>query len=105
MPKYLLKVSYVGEGVEGLLADGGTKRRQLAERIAESAGGRVESFYFAFGETDVYIVAEFPDAASATAAVLTVNASGREKITTTVLLSPEEVDEAVRKQAALRAAG
>lgn len=105
MSKYLVKVNYVGEGLNGLLAEGGTRRRQEAERIAESLGGRVDSFHFAFGDTDAYIIGDFPDAASAAAVVLTVNASGRVKATTTVLMTPEEVDQVVEKQGSYRPPG
>lgn len=100
MPRYMLKVNYVGEGVKGLLADGGTKRRQEVERIAKALEGRVEAFYYAFGDTDAYIIGEFPDAASVAAASLTASASGRVKTTVTVLMTPEEVDRATKKRPA-----
>ena len=29
MPKYLIRASYTQEGVQGLLKEGGTKRRQV----------------------------------------------------------------------------
>jgi len=105
VPKFLVKVNYVGEGVKGLLAEGGTKRRQETETIAESLGGRLESYYFAFGDTDCYIIGDFPDAASAAAAALTASASGRVTTNSTLLMTPEEVDEAAKKQAAYRPPG
>jgi len=105
MPKYLLKVNYVGEGVAGLLAEGGTSRRRQAEELAASTGGRIESLYSAFGDTDLYVVAEFPDAASVTAVSLALNASGRMKATVTPLLTPGDVDAATKKQPRYRAPG
>jgi uncharacterized protein with GYD domain len=105
VPKFLVKVNYVGEGVKGLLAEGGTKRRQETERIAESLGGRLEAYYFAFGDTDCYIIGDFPDAASAAAAALTASASGRVTTTSTLLMTPGEVDEVVKKQVAYRPPG
>lgn len=97
MPKYLITASYTTEGVKGLAKDGGTKRRQAAEAAIKSAGGRLEAFYFAFGEHDAYVVIDAPDNASVAAASLAVNASGAVQAKTIVLLTPEEVDQAARK--------
>lgn len=105
MPKYLLKVNYVGDGVKGLLAEGGTKRREEGKQIIESLGGRMEAFYYAFGDADLYAIGELPDAASAAALALTLNASGRIRATTTVLMTPEEVDAASKKTTSYRAPG
>ncbi len=105
MPKYLLKVNYIGEGVKGFMSEGGTKRRQEAEAVARSAGGRLEAYYFAFGDVDCYAIGDMPDAATAAAMVLKLNASGRVKVTTTVLMTPEEVDEATKKSIDYRPPG
>jgi uncharacterized protein with GYD domain len=99
MPKYLLKVSYTAEGAKGLLKDGGSKRRAAAQRLVESLGGRLESLYFAFGECDVFAIADLPDAASAAAASISLSASGSVTTEAVVLLTPEEVDAAVKKSA------
>jgi len=97
MTKYLIQANYVGEGVKGLLKEGGTSRRAAVEKGVQSLGGTLESFYYAFGETDAYLIIEVPDNASMAAIALTVNASGTATVKTTVLLTPEEVDEAVKK--------
>jgi len=97
MPKYLFQVNYVGEGVKGLLKDGGSKRRTVVEKFFKSQGGAIEAFYYAFGETDLYIIADFPDHATVASAALTVIASGTVTVKTTVLLTPEEVDRAAKK--------
>ena len=102
MPKYLVEASYTVEGVRGIQSAGGSSRRDAIAALAESAGGQLESFYFAFGERDVYTVVELPDNESATAVALTVNASGAVKVRTTVLVTPEEV---ARKSARIPAAG
>ena len=64
MPKYLLHANYVGDGIKGLLKEGGTSRKAAAEQAIKSLGGKVEAFYYAFGDTDVYVIAELPDNAS-----------------------------------------
>lgn len=97
MSKYLVQVNYVGEGVKGLLKDGGSKRREVVEKLAKSMGGSIDSFYYAFGDTDLYIIGDFPDHAAVTALVLTVTATGTVACKTTVLLTPEEIDEAAKK--------
>lgn len=97
MPKYLLEVSYTADGARGLLKDGGSKRRAVAEKAIKDAGGTVEAFYFAFGGTDVYVIADMPDAVTAAALSLALAASGAVTSRTTVLLSPADIDAAVKK--------
>jgi len=105
MAKYLVVASYTAEGAKGVLKDGGSKRRQAAEAALKSVGGKVDSFYFAFGENDVYAVVDAPDNVSVAAASLTIGASGAVRTKTVVLLTPEEVDQAVKKAPAYQAPG
>ena len=105
MPKYLIEASYTVEGVKGIQSAGGSIRRDAIAALAESVGGQLESFYFAFGERDVYTVVDLPDNESATAVALTVNASGAVNIRTTVLVTPEEVDAAAKRSVEYRAPG
>ena len=105
MPKYLAQVNYVGEGIKGLLKDGGSKRRAVLEKLFTSMGGTVEAFYYAFGDTDLYIICDAPDHATVTAIVLTVTATGAATVKTTVLLTPEEIDEAAKKTPSYRPPG
>lgn len=105
MGKYLLKVNYTVEGARGLLKDGGTARRSAAQKAAESLGGRLESMYFAFGDTDAIVIADMPDNASVAAISLALAASGGATSTTTVLMTPEEMDQATRKSPAYRPPG
>jgi uncharacterized protein with GYD domain len=97
MPKYLLKVSYTADGAKGLIKDGGSKRRAAAQSLVQSVGGRMEAFYYAFGSSDVYAIVDVPDATSAAAASITLSASGSVTSELIVLLTPEEVDAAVKK--------
>jgi uncharacterized protein with GYD domain len=105
MQKYLIEVNYVGEGISGLLKEGGTGRQSAVEQLFRSMGGTLEAFYFAFGDKDVFIIGDLPDHATATALVLRVNASGAALCKTTVLIKPEEVDAAVKKTVAYRPPG
>jgi uncharacterized protein with GYD domain len=105
MPTYLLRGSYTSEGAKGLAKDGGTKRRAAVQQMVEKAGGKLHTFYFAIGESDVYSIAEFPDVATAVAVSLAANASGAVHLKTTVLLSPEEFDAAAKKSIGYRPPG
>jgi uncharacterized protein with GYD domain len=105
MPKYLFRSSYTPEGARGLLKEGGTSRRAATDRAVASVGGTVEAFYYAFGGTDVFIVADLPDHASAASLSLSVAATGTISGETVVLLTPEELDDAARRQPDYRAPG
>jgi uncharacterized protein with GYD domain len=105
MPKYLLEASYTQEGVKGVQAGGGTSRSEAVAKVAESVGGTLESFYFAFGGSDAYVVCDLPDNESAAAVALTVNASGGATVRTVVLLTPDEVDAAAKRSVEYRPPG
>ena len=97
MARYLYYGNFVGEGLKGLLKEGGSGRVAALKKLAESVGGKLECYYFAFGEYDYFIIADAPDNASAASISLTVNASGFVKNNTLVLMTPEEMDQTVKK--------
>ena len=105
MRKFLIKASYTAEGVKGLLKVGGTNRKQAVEKMLSGLGGKMEAFYYAFGDHDVYAIGEVPDDASLAAFALTINASGLVTISTTILLSPEEIDKATKVSVDYRSPG
>ena len=96
MPKFLIKASYTTEGAKGVLKSGGTKRKEVVEKMFAEIGGKLEAFYFAFGDHDVYAILDLPDAVTAAALALTINASGMVALTTTLLLTPGDVDKAAK---------
>jgi len=105
MPKYLIEASYTLEGVKGVQGAGGSSRRDAVAKVAESVGGQLESFYFAFGDHDVYTVVDLPDNESAAAVALSVNAAGGATARTVVLLTPEEIDAAAKRSVDYRPPG
>jgi len=105
MPRYLVQASYTAEGAAGLIKDGGTGRRDAVRKVLESAGGRLESMDFAFGSDDVIIILELPSNVDAAAVAIAVAASGALTTRMTVLLTPEEIDEATRKSVDYHAPG
>ena len=105
MPKFMVQASYTAEGTRGLLKDGGSGRRNAVEKLIKSAGGKLESVYFAFGEDDVFVVADVPDNTTAAAISLTVCASGAVRCRTVPLLTVEEIDVATKKSLDYRKPG
>jgi uncharacterized protein with GYD domain len=105
MPKYLIRGSYTSEGLKGVLKEGGSKRREAVEQLVSDIGGTVETFYFAFGDDDFIIIVDLPDNATMLAGTLISGASGTSLLKTTVLLTPDEVDKAIKKGAAFRPPG
>ena len=105
MPKYLIEANYTLDGVKGLNAKGGSARVAAVSTLVEGLGGKVESFYFAFGKTDVFVTVDMPDNVSAAAASLAACAGGGATSSVTVLLTAEEIDAATKKQANYRPPG
>jgi uncharacterized protein with GYD domain len=99
MSKYLLQASYTPEGVKGLLKDGGSGRKKAVTELMQSLEGKLEAFYFAYGDTDVFCIIDVPEPSMAAAAALAVSASGAVRCKTTVLITPEEMDKATKKTA------
>lgn len=96
MAKYLIKASYTAEGLRGVMKAGGTSRVKAVTRAIEGVGGSLESFYFAFGTDDAYVIADLPGNTAAMAMAAAVGASGAiADYETVVLLSPHDVDEAM----------
>lgn len=105
MPKYLFQANYTPEGMQGLLKEGGTSRRQVFEEMAKEQEGSLESFYYAFGGADLYMTFDLPDAATAAAISLSIGAGGALNITTIQLITPEEIDAACGKTVSYRLPG
>jgi uncharacterized protein with GYD domain len=98
MAKYLLEVNYTLDGIRGVIAGGGSAREKVARAAAKSVGGDIESFHFAFGGTDVFVVADLPDNTAAAALALSVAAAGGATVRTVVLLTSAEIDAAAKQQ-------
>ena len=94
MSKYLIKANYNSDGTAGLAAKGGSARRDAVGKMVSDAGGAIDCFYYAWGETDAYLVVEMPSDEAMLGIALSVNKSGATTITTTPLMTPEQVDAA-----------
>lgn len=105
MPKFLITGSYTAEGARGLMKEGGSSRRAAVQKALDAVGGKLEAFYFAFGKDDAYVIVDVPDNASIIAVSLAVNASGVVRVSTTPLISPDDLDAASKKSIGYRAPG
>ena len=97
MPRYMIQGSYTREGIQGVLKEGGSGRVDAIGKMLADMGGQLESFYFAFGEDDIVVIAELPDNTSAAAVGMAVGAAGGARTRTTVLMTAEEIDAASHK--------
>jgi uncharacterized protein with GYD domain len=105
MPKYLIQGSYTVDGIKGVLKEGGSGRKAAVEAAVKAMGGKLEAFYFTFGGEDVVAIVDGPDNVTAAAFSMGVAATGTVRTKTTVILTPEEIDQASKKTIAFRAAG
>ena len=97
MPHYLWHGSYSAQTWAAMIKNP-QSRHEPVRAVIEGAGGKLEALYFAFGEDDVFVLAEFPDNGSAAAASMAVTASGAMKSgSITVLMTAEEAVEAMKK--------
>jgi uncharacterized protein with GYD domain len=100
MPKYLFEARYTAEGAKGVAREGGTGRRDAVAKMTEGLGGKLEAFYYAFGDIDAYVIVDLPDNVTVAAAALAVNQGGGATLKTVVLLTPEDMDMSSKKAAA-----
>jgi uncharacterized protein with GYD domain len=105
MAKYLWKVNYTLDGARGVQKEGAANRHAFIESLIGGLGGHLESFYFAFGDVDVYVIADLPDDTTAAAVAISVGTSGAATVETVKLLTAEEIDAARGIQTGYRAPG
>ena len=105
MAKFLVTGSYTQSGISGVIAEGGSGRRDAVGKLAKSVGGSLESFYWGFGSNDFHIILDLPNAEAAAALAMTVSAAGGANLQTTVLLTAEQIDAAAKLSPIYRAPG
>ena len=97
MAKYLVQFSYTEDGLKRLIKDGGAKRRAAVEQLVKSMGGELLEYFYTFGEYDGMTIVEGVDEVSMVAGILAASGTGAVKTKTTVLIDPEEMDQAILK--------
>jgi uncharacterized protein with GYD domain len=101
----MFRASYSTQGIQGVMKEGATSRVKAVEELAASVGGRILAAYWAFGDDDFITIGELPDNAAAMAIAGTVGASGAARVTTTVLLTAAEADQAINRSVTYRPPG
>jgi uncharacterized protein with GYD domain len=97
--KYLAQATYTSESVSSLIKNP-QNRSEAVRQIIEKMGGRLEGFWFSFGDYDLALVFDMPDNISAAAFAMAVSAGGALKsFKTTQLITPEEAMAAMKKAA------
>lgn len=95
MAQYMIKVSYSAKGIKGVLAEGASARVETIRGLVASVGGTMESFHFAFGGSDVYVIADMPSTATVVALAAAVGSSDAiSAYETVVLIDPADIDAA-----------
>ena len=74
----------------------------MVEQLAKEMGGKLEAFYFAFGGDDFVIILDLPSNMDMAATAIVAQASGTVKSRVTVLVTPEELDQAVKRKVEFR---
>ena len=105
MPKMLIKARYNADGTKGLIKEGASSRRATVQKLIEAMGGKMEAFYYAYGDADAYLIVDTPTATDGLALSLAVNASGAVALATIPLITVEEMDAACKKTVNYRAPG
>jgi uncharacterized protein with GYD domain len=105
MPKYLVEGSYTDEGLKGLIKDKATGRAAAIQKAAQSLGGKLDDIYYTFGNSDVILILDLPDNATAAGFAINAASTGLVRVKTTPLLTVEDVDNAVGKNVQYRAPG
>jgi len=103
--RYLIHGSYTLDGIRGVAKEGGSKRRDTVAKGLTSVGGKLVSFDFALGKDDFFVIADIPNNVAAAALAISVGAAGGAVVHTTPLLTPEEVDAAIKEHVTYRAPG
>jgi uncharacterized protein with GYD domain len=99
--KYLFEVHYTAHGAKSIAHEGGSGRHKTMVELTEHLGGKLESYYYAFGEVDLYAIVDLPDAITAAAIALAVNQGGGATVKTVVLIAPEDMDKAGKMTAVI----
>ena len=105
MAKYLYQVRYTPSGIQGVVEDSASGRRADVQAAVQALGGKIEAFYYAFGEDDVVMIADLPGTVPAAAFSMRTSATGTVRVRTTPLLTVEEMDQALEVKLQYRAPG
>ena len=106
MSKYLVRVSFKPEGIRQVLTKAkASGLRAAVVKLVEAAGGKLEAWYFAFGDDDLVAILDLSDNVAAASLSVAANAAGFINLRITPLLTPDEMDKAIEKSGGLPVPG
>jgi len=101
MPQFLVQFSYTPRSVKRLVEQPDVDHAGQAAAMLASLGGRLIGYWYAFGAFDGVVVMEAPDTSSAAAVAMAIGGTGEvSRLETTVLLTMDEAQQAMRRAAA-----
>jgi uncharacterized protein with GYD domain len=100
--RYLVRAELTPEGIKNLQKQPPTALKAGVAKFVESVGGKLEFWFFDYGESTAYSVIDYPDEVAAATAQLSTNAAGFARVRIRPLLSAEEMDKAVAKMPPVR---
>jgi uncharacterized protein with GYD domain len=95
--KFMQRLRYSKEGLESTIEEGFANRRAYLDEFAASVGATVEAAYWAYGEDDLIVIVDSPDASATIASSLAVTVGGTGQVITTPLMTAEEMDTAAQQ--------
>jgi len=106
MSKYLVRVSFKPEGIRQVLTKAkASGLRAAVVKLVEAAGGKLEAWYFAFGDDYLVAILDLSDNVAAASLSVAANAAGFINLRITPLLTPDEMDKAIEKSGGLPVPG
>ena len=105
MPKYMFEASYSAEAAKGLQKAGAASRVKAVSEMCASVGGTLDSFHFAFGDVDAFVICDLPDDEAAAAVSFAVSTGSTVGIKTVKLMTVEEVDSALKRKVTYKPPG
>jgi uncharacterized protein with GYD domain len=100
--RYLVRAELTPEGIKNLQKQPPTALKAGVAKFVESVGGKLEFWFFDYGESTAYSVINYPDEVAAATAQLSTNVAGFARVRIRPLLSAEEMDKAVAKMPPVR---
>jgi uncharacterized protein with GYD domain len=100
MPNFLVQFSYTSRSIRSLVAKPDLDHAAEAAAMVASLGGRLIGYWYAFGAFDGVVLLEAPDSSVAAAVAMAIGGTGEvSRLETTVLLTMEEAQQAMRRAA------
>jgi uncharacterized protein with GYD domain len=100
--RYLFRAAFTVDGMQNLQKQSATAFKAGVAKVFDSVGGKLESWYFDYGDSTAYGFVDYPDEIAAATAQASVNAGGFARVTYRPVLSAEDADKALARSVATR---